>query len=93
MIGSLIILPLRKKNTENLVETLAIFFKEWYKIEKWIGSSHMKIFVFKNIIDKIRSDVLCSNNTPTSSFPRRENLGFPSGNLTKFSKNYLQNNE
>ncbi len=73
MIGSLIILPLRKKNTENLVETLAIFFKEWLKIEKWIGSSHMKIFVFKNIIDKIRSDVLCSNNTPTSSFSRREN--------------------
>ncbi len=27
MIGSLIILPLRKKNTENLVETLAIFLK------------------------------------------------------------------
>ncbi len=92
MIGSLIILPLRNKNTENLVETLAIFFKEWLKIEKWIGSSHMKIFVFKNIIDKIRSDVLCRNNTPTSSFSRRETR-FPSGNLTKFSKNYLQNNE
>ncbi len=52
MIGSLIILPLRKKNTENLVETLAIFFKEWLKIEKWIGSSHMKIFVFKISLTK-----------------------------------------
>ncbi len=37
MIGSLIILPLRKKNTENLVETLAIFFKEWLKIENGFG--------------------------------------------------------
>ncbi len=52
MIGSLIILPLRKKNTENLVETLAIFFKEWLKIEKWIGSSHMKIFVLKISLTK-----------------------------------------
>ncbi len=52
----------------------------------------MKIFVFKNIIDKIRSDVLCSNNTPRRRF-LGEKLGFPSGNLTKFSKNYLQNNE
>ncbi len=52
MIGSLIILPLRKKNTENLVETLAIFFKEWLKIEKWIGSSHMKILFLKISLTK-----------------------------------------
>ncbi len=82
----MIILPLRKKNTENLVETLAIFFKEWLKIEKWIGSSHMKIFVFKNIIDKIRSDVLCSNNTPTSSFSRRENSVSLQETLQNFQK-------
>ncbi len=37
MIGSLIILPLRKKNTENLVETLAIFFKEWLKLKNGLG--------------------------------------------------------
>ncbi len=42
-------------------------------------------FCFKNIIDKIRSDVLCSNITHVVVFSERK-LGFPSGNLTKFSK-------
>ncbi len=42
------------------------------KIEKMDWVISYEIFVFKNIIDKIRSDVLCSNNTPTSSFSRRE---------------------
>ncbi len=51
-------------------------------------------FVFKNIIDKIRSDVLCSNNTPTSSFPRsEENSVSLQETLQNFQKNYLQNNE
>ncbi len=46
----------------------------------------MKIFVFKNIIDKIRSDVLCSNNTPTSSFSRRENSVSLQETLQNFQK-------
>jgi hypothetical protein len=67
MIGSLIILPLTNKNSDNLVESLHTFLEEWLKIEKWILSSHMKIFVFKNIIDKIRTDLL----DPMQSFDFR----------------------
>jgi hypothetical protein len=62
MIGSLIILPLRSKKSDDLVDSLNKFFKEWLKIERWIGPSHMKIFVFKSIIDRIRTDLLESGD-------------------------------
>jgi hypothetical protein len=58
MICSLIILPLRKKNSDTLIDSLHKFFGEWFKIERWIGTPHMKIFVFKSIVDKIREDLL-----------------------------------
>jgi hypothetical protein len=73
MIGSLIILPLRSKNSDNLVDSLNKFFKEWLKIERWIGTSHMKIFVFKSIVDKIRADLLQNSdltNIDTDSFQK-----------------------
>ena len=70
MICSLIILPLRKKNSDTLIDSLQKFFGEWFKIERWIGTSHMKIFVFKSIVDKIREDLLTKTECNMEDFQK-----------------------
>lgn len=70
IVGSLIILPLSYKSYDNLEESLNNFLQEWEKIEKWISSSHLKIFVFKHIIETVRKDLLSTDEQSIINFQK-----------------------
>lgn len=57
IIGTLIVLPLTQKPYDKLEQSLTTFINEWYKIERWLSSSKDKLYILKNIMDRIRSDV------------------------------------
>lgn len=57
IIGTLIVLPLTQKPYDKLEQSLTTFINEWYKIERWLSSSKDKLYILKNIMDRIRLDI------------------------------------